>query len=84
MHLEQSGDSITGTITIGGASHNITGSISGDTVSLTYNSVTAPPFSLHTTTTMTGNANSSRNNMAGSYVYTVLGSDTSGTWSASK
>ena len=84
LHLEQSGDAITGTITKGSSTYNISGSISGDTVSLTYTAVSAPPLSLTSIVTMTGNANSSRNNMSGNYVSSFLGVDTPGTWSANK
>jgi len=84
MHLTQSGDSITGTITISGFTEPITGSISGDAVSLTYSHKGPLPLGLLTSTTLSGNATSSRSNMSGSYTAANILTTTSGTWSASK
>jgi hypothetical protein len=84
MHLTQSGDAITGTITKSGYTENITGNISGDTVTLTYSHASSPPLVIITYYTLTGNANSSRNNMSGNLVRGSLGIDTTDTWSANK
>lgn len=84
LHLTQTGDSITGTISMSGFTEPITGSISGDSVSLTYSHKGPLPLGLLFTTTVSGNANTSRSNMSGSYTTTSILSSTSGTWSASK
>ena len=84
LHLAQSGDTITGTVTLGSNTANITGSLSGDTVSITWSFVGPAPLHLITTYTLTGNANSSRDNMSGNYSELFLGTTTTGTWSASK
>jgi hypothetical protein len=84
MHLAQSGDTITGTISKSGYTENITGSISGDAVSLHYSHTTTPPLALTTSYTYTGNANTSRNNMAGSLSKVFLGVETTDSWNANK
>jgi hypothetical protein len=84
LQLTQSGDSITGTINISGNTHPVTGSLNGDAVSMTYTVPAVPPLALVFTTTATGNANSSRDTMAGNYTTASLMTSTSGTWSANK
>jgi hypothetical protein len=84
LHLAQSGDAITGTITKSGYTENITGNISGDAVTLTYSHSSGAPLFIITAYTYTGNANSSRNNMAGNLSKVTFGVETTDTWSANK
>ena len=84
LHLTQSGDTITGTVNFLSYTENVTGSLSGDAVSLTWSHKGPAPLFLIDTITLTGNANSSRDNMAGNYAEVILGTTTPGTWSASK
>ena len=90
LHLTQNNDAVTGTITYSSYTENITGNISGDAINLMWSHTTTgsgPGLHLILTTSynLSGNANSSRNNMAGSFTESIFGAvTTNGTWSASK